>query len=103
MYKICFYVPETHLEEVKNALFAAGAGKIGHYGSCAWQTRGEGQFMPLEGSKAFIGKQDALERIVEFKVELVCADNHLEAAVAALKKAHPYEEPAFAVWRLADL
>ncbi len=100
MYKICFYVPETHLEEVKNALFSAGAGQVGRYRCCAWQCPGEGQFMPLEGSKAFIGEQNRLEKVVEYKVEIICEDQKIKDVVAALKKAHPYEEPAYAVLRI---
>ena len=100
MYKICFYVPEAQAEEVKKALFETGAGKIGNYSCCAWQTLGEGQFMPLEGSQAFIGEQNRLEKVSEYKVELVCPDNLIQKAIAALKKAHPYEEPAYQVWRL---
>lgn len=100
MYKICFYVPPTHAEEVKNALFAAGAGKLGLYSCCAWQTLGEGQFMPLEGSQAFIGEQNRLEKVAEYQVEMICDDQYIQAAIAALKKAHPYEEPAYQVWRV---
>ncbi|HLF67331.1 MAG TPA: NGG1p interacting factor NIF3, partial [Gammaproteobacteria bacterium] len=72
MYKICFYVPEAHAEEVKMAMFEAGAGKIGRYSCCAWQTLGTGQFMPLSGSHAFIGETDRLEKVIEYKVEMVC-------------------------------
>jgi len=100
MYKISFYVPETHLEEVKNALFAKGAGKIGRYCCCAWQSLGEGQFMPLEGSKAYLGEKNRLEKIAEYKVEMVCQDQCLREVVAALKKAHPYEEPAYHIVRI---
>ena len=53
MYSLCFYVPESHVEEVKQALFDAGAGRIGDYGSCAWQVLGTGQFQPMEGSEPF--------------------------------------------------
>ena len=55
MYKLCFYVPESHLEEVKEAVFAAGAGKMGDYDACAWQTAGQGQFRPGEGADPHIG------------------------------------------------
>src|SRR3990167_1265415 len=99
MYKICFYVPATHADHVKIAVFAKGAGKVGNYRCCAWQTLGEGQFMPLAGSHAFIGTQDQLERVSEYKIEMVCDDEHLKPVIAALKAAHPYEEPAYQVWR----
>ena len=100
MYKITFYVPESHLELVKTALFAAGAGRVGHYEACAWQVKGQGQFRPLAGSKPFIGSHDELETLEEYKVELLCADAAMAAAIAALKQAHPYEEPAYDVLRL---
>jgi len=103
LYRIEFYVPETHLELVKEALFAAGAGRVGDYDKCAWQTRGTGQFKPGKNSSPFIGSAGELETVVEFKVELVCVEELLAAAIAAMKAAHPYEEPAYAVLKLEDL
>lgn len=103
MVKITFYVPETHLEQVKAALFAAGAGRIGAYDCCAWQVKGQGQFRPLAGSNPFIGQQGVVEVLDEYKVELVCDDGQLHAALAALKLSHPYEEPAYDVVPLLDL
>jgi structural toxin protein (hemagglutinin/hemolysin) RtxA len=103
MYKICFYVPPSHAEKVKNHLFAKGAGKIGHYGCCAWQILGEGQFMPLADSHAFIGEQDKLEKVSEYKIELVCDDQYIHDVIAALKQSHPYEAPAYQVWRIEDI
>jgi hypothetical protein len=103
MFKLVFFVPASHVESVKSAVFAAGAGRIGDYEHCAWQVLGEGQFRPLAGSKPFIGSQDVLEKVSEYRVELVCADACIADAVAALKAAHPYEEPAFDVTRLVDV
>ncbi|WP_323847223.1 YqfO family protein [Microbulbifer magnicolonia] len=100
MYKLCVYIPESHLETVKGALFAAGAGRIGDYDSCCWQVLGAGQFRPLEGSQPFIGQTGAVERVAEYRVEMVCADELVDAALAALRGAHPYEEPAFDLWKL---
>ena len=100
MYKLCVYVPASHLEPVKQALFNAGAGRIGDYDSCCWQVAGQGQFRPLAGADPFIGVQGKIETVEEYKVELVCDDALIAAAVAALKQAHPYEEPAYQVWKL---
>ncbi|HET8711272.1 MAG TPA: YqfO family protein [Spongiibacteraceae bacterium] len=100
MYKLCVYVPVSHLDVVKQALFDAGAGCIGDYDSCCWQVAGQGQFRPLAGANPFIGAQGQIEVVEEYKVELVCSDDVVAAAVAALKQAHPYEEPAYQVWRL---
>lgn len=103
LFKLCFYVPVDNAEQVKSAVFAAGAGRIGHYDCCAWQVRGEGQFRPLAGSRPHIGQQDQIEKVAEYRVEMVCDEAHLKAAVAALRQAHPYEEPAIDVWRLETL
>lgn len=102
MYKICFYVPETHLEDVKKAMFAKGAGKVGYYDCCAWQILGEGQFRPLEGNRAYIGKTNCLEKVTEYKVEMVCQDQYVQEVITAFKKAHPHEEPSYCVWRVED-
>jgi len=101
MYKLCFFVPESHLEQVKQAVFSAGAGRIGDYDQCCWQVKGQGQFRPLPGSQPFIGESGAPEQVEEYRVELVCSDDLIADAVAALRQAHPYEEPAFDCWQLA--
>ncbi|HZJ92607.1 MAG TPA: NGG1p interacting factor NIF3 [Thiopseudomonas sp.] len=100
MYSLIFYVPNTHLETVKEAVFTAGAGTIGDYKHCCWQVLGQGQFQPLPGSQPFIGQHDQLEQVPEWRVELVVAASHIKSVVTALKAAHPYEEPAYAVYRL---
>jgi hypothetical protein len=97
MYKLCFYVPESHLEVVKVAVFAAGAGRIGDYDSCCWQVPGQGQFRPLDGSRPFLGQQGAVEVVAEYRVEMVCEAAFIRAAVTALLAAHPYETPAWDV------
>lgn len=102
MYKLGFYVPESHLESVKQALFEVGAGRIGNYDCCCWQALGVGQYRPLDGSQPYHGQQGKVETIGEYRVELVCADHLLPAAVAALRLAHPYEEPAYDVVELVE-
>ncbi|ALO45890.1 Nif3-like dinuclear metal center hexameric protein [Pseudohongiella spirulinae] len=97
MFKLTFYVPESHLEDVKTAVFAAGGGRIGDYDSCCWQCVGQGQFRPLDGADPFTGKVGVLESVTEFRVELVCDEACIKDVVQALKKAHPYEEPAYDV------
>lgn len=97
-YKVEFYVPATHLEEVKNAVFDAGGGRLGNYDNCCWQSEGTGQFRPCAGSKPFIGTQGAVEQVTEFKVEFICGGDCLKPVIAALKKAHPYETPAYQYW-----
>jgi hypothetical protein len=102
MYKLAFFVPPSHVEQVKSALFAAGAGRIGAYDSCSWQVLGQGQFRPLDGSQPFIGQTGQIEQVEEWKVEFVVADELIREAVAALKSSHPYETPAYEVWKLED-
>ncbi|MDY6841424.1 MAG: YqfO family protein [Pseudomonadota bacterium] len=103
MYKMCYFVPETHVEQTRQALFDAGAGRIGDYDCCAWQCLGRGQFRPLEGSDPFLGKAGEIKTVDEYKVELVCADELIRDALAALKRTHPYEEPAYEVYRMEEL
>ena len=97
-YRLDAYVPETHLETVKNALFEAGAGRIGNYDRCCWQTKGTGQFRPGEHANPFLGKAGSVERVEEWKIELVVEPDRLDAGLKALKEAHPYETPAFQYW-----
>ncbi|MGC3894171.1 NGG1p interacting factor NIF3 [Pseudomonas urmiensis] len=103
MYKLAFFVPASHVEVVKAAVFAAGGGRIGDYDHCAWQTLGQGQFRPLDGSQPYLGQTGQVEVVEEWKVELVVADELIAQVVAALKASHPYETPAYEAWRLADI
>jgi len=102
VYKLAFFVPASHVDAVKAAVFAAGGGRIGDYDHCAWQTLGQGQFRPLHGSQPFLGQTGQVEVVEEGKVELVVADDLIAQVVAALRLSHPYETPAFEVWRLLD-
>jgi hypothetical protein len=89
------YIPESDLEKVKKAMFEAGAGRIGNYDHCCWQTKGVGQFRPLPGSDPAIGSQGEVEKVDEWKVEMVCEPGRAEAVIRAMKAAHPYETPAY--------
>ena len=100
MYKICFFVPESHLERVKEALFSCGAGKIGDYDNCAWQVLGIGQFRPLADSQPFIGEQHMVTKISEYKVEMVCDELLIKDAIQALLQTHPYEQPAYEIYKI---
>ena len=103
MYQIIYFVPETHLEATKTALFAAGAGQLGDYEHCCWQVLGQGQFRPLMGADPFLGRVGTLEVVAEYRVELVCADEYLAASIQSLRAAHPYEVPAISCWQLESL
>lgn len=102
-YKLSFYVPASHCEAVKEAVFAAGAGTIGSYRRCAWQVLGQGQFEAMEGSDPFIGAVGELETIEEYKVELLCPAPAIRAAIAALLASHPYETPAYDVMQVINI
>ena len=95
-----FFVPDSHLEAVKSAVFLTGAGHIGNYDQCCWQVLGSGQFRAMQNSQPFIGQQGQVHRLSEWKVEIVCEDDLVKQAVAAMKKAHPYEEVAYDVIKL---
>ena len=96
-YQISFYVPNKQCEQVKQAMFNAGAGILGNYQECSWQTLGEGQFRPLEGSQPFLGESHKLENVEEYKVEMLCDVEKIELVIQALISSHPYEVPAYYV------
>jgi hypothetical protein len=102
MFKLIFFVPKDNVEQVKSAIFEVGAGRIGNYAQCSWQTEGIGQFRPLDGAKPSIGNKGNLEVVPEFRVEILCLDSNIQAAIDAMKQTHPYEEPAFEVISLQN-
>ncbi|MBT5331930.1 MAG: NGG1p interacting factor NIF3 [Porticoccaceae bacterium] len=101
-YKLVIFVPEQAIELLKSALFKAGAGRLGNYDSCSWQTRGLGQFRPLEGSSPYLGSRDEIEEVNEWRLETVVEEKHLNKVLEALKDTHPYEEPAYDVIKLEN-
>ena len=100
MYKLGFYVPPEQLEQVKAACFEAGAGRIGDYDSCCWQSLGTGQFRPLATAEPFVGERGQVEQLAEYRVEMVCDASSIKAVVTAMLEAHPYEEPAWDMVKL---
>ena len=103
MYQIYFYVPLESAERVKEAMFQAGAGKIGNYQKCSWQVKGQGQFEPLAGANPALGTIDTLEHVAEYRVEMVCQKENLKNVLEALLKSHPYEEVAYGVFKILTL
>lgn len=103
MLKLIYYVPESHLEITKQAIFDAGAGGIGDYEHCAWQVLGMGQFKPVKGAKPFIGELDHLEQLLEWRVETIVPELKARSVAKALKASHPYEEPAFEFIQMIDI
>ncbi|WP_433591173.1 Nif3-like dinuclear metal center hexameric protein [Nocardia sp. CA-145437] len=96
-------VPVTHRDAVLDALFAAGAGRIGAYSDAAWTVAGTGQFRPLEGANPALGVVGELHEVSEDRLEVVASPSRRAAILAALHAAHPYEEPAYHVTERADL
>ncbi|MFH7765708.1 NGG1p interacting factor NIF3 [Acinetobacter sp. BSP-28] len=103
MLKLIYYVPESHLESTKNAVFQVGAGGVGNYEHCAWQVLGTGQFKPLKGANPFIGEVGELEQVEEWRVETIVPEDHASDVAKALKASHPYEEPAFEFVQIVDI
>lgn len=103
MYQISFYVPTNCAENVKSAMFKAGAGKIKNYENCCWQTKGIGQFLAKDGAKPNIGEVGTLELVEEYKIEMICKDGDIDKVIKAMKKYHPYEEVAYFIIKLEEL
>jgi hypothetical protein len=97
------YVPRASTDAVLAALFSAGAGTIGDYKECAFVSPGRGQFRPVRGASATIGSVGDLEYVHEDRVEVVLPRGRRAAVVAAMRAAHPYEEPAFHVIATATI
>jgi dinuclear metal center YbgI/SA1388 family protein len=100
--KIVTFVPTAQAEEVRDALTAAGAGRIGDYDSATFSTPGEGRFRPGEGADPVIGRVGELEVVEEVRIEAVMPRVRRTAVVRALLEAHPYEEVAYDVVELAN-
>ncbi|WP_027088313.1 Nif3-like dinuclear metal center hexameric protein [Cohnella panacarvi] len=95
LFKLVVFVPETHQDKVRAALFGAGAGWIGNYSHCSFNSEGTGTFLPREGTQPFIGQQGRLESAAEIRIETVVPQSVRKAVVSAMLKAHPYEEVAY--------
>ena len=92
------FVPREALDAVREALFAAGAGRIGNYEHCSWYTEGTGTFLGGKGSSPNVGQAGREERVNELRLETVFPAERQDEVLAALREAHPYEEPAFDVY-----
>ena len=100
-HKLVWFVPEEALDATRDAVFAAGAGRIGDYKRCSWYTAGTGTFLGGEGTEPTIGTAGQEERTPELRVETVVPGDRVEPVVAALLAAHPYEEVAYDLYALA--
>jgi hypothetical protein len=100
--KLVVFVPPESLDAVRGALFAAGAGQIGGYERCSWYAEGTGTFLGGEGTVPAVGERGVEERVAELRLETVFPAERHDEVVAALRAAHPYEEPAFDVYELVS-
>jgi hypothetical protein len=100
--KLVVFVPESALDALRDALFAAGAGRIGEYERCSWYTAGTGTFLGGEDADPSIGERGREERVQELRLETIFPAERQSEVVAALREAHPYEEPAFDVYELVE-
>jgi len=98
--KIVVFVPPDDVDDVAEAMFAAGAGWIGQYHHCSFRLRGEGTFWGTEATSPHIGRAGRLERVDEIRLEAVCPRAAVPEVVQAIRAAHPYEEPAFDIYPL---
>jgi dinuclear metal center YbgI/SA1388 family protein len=99
-FKIVVFVPDADLARVSDALFAAGAGQIGQYRQCGFRIAGTGTFFGGEASNPTVGQKGRREEVAEWRLEVVCPAENVEGAIAAMRKAHSYEEPAFDIYPL---
>lgn len=101
--KLVTFAPHENAEEIRAAVTAAGAGRLGDYDSCTFTSEGEGRFRPLDGATPAIGRVGEVEVVAESRVEAVFPRARRRAVIEALRAVHPYEEPAFDVLELADI
>ena len=99
--KLVVFVPREALDTVRDALFAAGAGRIGDYERCSWYAAGTGTFLGGDGTQPSVGQRGVEERVAELRLETVFPAERQDEVLAALRAAHPYEEPAFDLYPLA--
>jgi hypothetical protein len=100
--KLVVFVPREALDAVREALFAVGAGRIGDYEHCSWYTEGTGTFLGGEGTSPSVGRAGREERVAELRLETVFPVERQDEVLAALRRAHPYEEPAFDVYEIVS-
>lgn len=103
LFKIVVFVPESHIDIVRDAMGKAGAGKIGNYTFCSFSSKGIGRFKPGEGAHPAIGKVGDLEEVAEERIEAVCEQDNLKKIVDEIKKVHPYEEVALDIYPLEQI
>lgn len=100
--KIAVYVPSSHADKIRAALADAGAGHIGNYDFCSFSVKGTGRFRGQEGAQPFLGKIGTIKKVSEERIETICLKSGLKKILTAIKKSHPYQEPAVDVYPLLN-
>lgn len=100
MYKVVVYVPVENADMLRKAIGDAGGGKIGAYSHCSFSSRGTGRFTPMRDANPAIGKIGEPQEVEEERIEFVCETHCIDEVIIAIRKAHPYEEPAIEVWKV---
>ncbi|MBU6079685.1 MULTISPECIES: Nif3-like dinuclear metal center hexameric protein [Allobacillus] len=100
LYKLVIHVPKSHENQIRQAFADAGAGFIGNYSHCTFNLEGIGTFKPQEGANPYIGSEDELERVEEYRMDTIVPEGILNQTIELAKKAHPYEEMAYDVYPL---
>ena len=103
MKKVSVFVPTSHADAVRAAIAEAGGGTLGNYRGCSFSTRGIGRFTPGENAHPAVGTPGKPESVEEEKIEFACEEFVIDAVIAAIKRAHPYEEPAIDTWSVEIL
>ncbi|MHB0913205.1 MAG: Nif3-like dinuclear metal center hexameric protein [Armatimonadota bacterium] len=101
-YKLVTFVPGEAVDAVRDALAEVGAGAMGNYTRCSFQSPGTGTFMPMPGAEPYVGAVGELAKEPEFRLEVLVPQERLAKAVSAMVAAHPYEEPAYDVYPLQN-
>ncbi len=102
LYKVITFCPIDHMSNIQTAMFNAGAGHIGNYDSCSYYTDGNGTFRALEGTNPFVGNKNELHTENEYRLETIVPDSNLSRVISAMIEAHPYEEPAYDIYKLEN-
>ncbi|KMT21668.1 Nif3-like dinuclear metal center hexameric protein [Clostridium cylindrosporum] len=102
LYKVVVYVPKGYEDKVRDKMMNSGAGHIGEYSHCSFNTEGIGTFKPLDGTNPFIGEAGILERVEEIKIETIVPEDKLNCLVSQMISAHPYEEVAYDIYPLKN-
>ena len=103
MYKLNYFVPQDSKEKTKQALFDIGVGRYENYECCCFETLGTGQFKPIDSANPHIGELNKIEKVQEYKVEMICSSELIHEAIKVLKEQHPYEEVAYEIFKLEEI